>query len=49
MSVPSCVKISKLSFKVKMVDTQTAWQWCATAELPCDEGNYDKIGVDEVS
>jgi hypothetical protein len=49
MSVPSCVKISKLSLKVKMVDTQTAWQWCESAEQPYDERKYDKIGFGEVS
>ena len=49
MSVPSCVKTSKLYLKVEMVDTQTAWQWCESAELPYDKGTYDKIGFDEVS
>jgi hypothetical protein len=29
--------------------TQTAWQWCESAELPYDEGKCDKIGFDEVS
>jgi len=43
------VKISELCLNVKMVDTQTAWQWCESAELLYDGGNYDKIGFDEVS
>jgi hypothetical protein len=49
MSVPTCVTISKLCLKVKMVETQTAWQWCESAELSYDDGKYDKIGFDEVS
>jgi hypothetical protein len=46
LSVPSCVEISKLRLKVKMVDMQTAWQCCDSSNLPLEEGKYDKIGFD---
>jgi hypothetical protein len=43
------VQISELYLELKMVNTQTAWQWCESAELRYDEGKCDKIGFDEVS